>query len=181
MLATKTPAPRPTRPPPEKTPRPTKLLKYDCSIRSYGHSDDVGDEGGEPDEARKVCRILFVASGDLTAAFHSAKESFDQFTMFVNHPVVSLLLFASGVSHDVSFGPELPSTLEHRLGIVRGVGNDRTRVTTAEAFQQRFSLRTSFLSTNCQRWRTINCYAPSAQDSFPSRDQILDCRPLLIT
>ncbi len=83
--------------------------------RSYGHSDHVCDECGEPDEAGKVSWLFLVACGDAAAVFDSSKESFDEIAVFVDRPVVSPFLFASGIWLDAHLCPELSGTLANRV------------------------------------------------------------------
>ena len=111
------------------------------TVRPYGHSNHVGGEGGEPDEAGKVGGFLFVAGRHAAAAFNPAEEAFDLIAMLINRFVIALLHLATGVGLDAHFGFQSLAAFANRVGIIRGVSDDRSHRAHRELIEQRFSLR----------------------------------------
>ena len=102
--------------------------------RDYGHSNDIGDEGSEPDESGVVGRFLFVARGDPSTKFHAAKEAFNLIAIFIGCFVVSLFCLASRVGFDAHLRFQLFAALPDRIRIISCISEHSADLARGELF-----------------------------------------------
>lgn|GEM_PF-4930419 len=138
------------------------------SPRSYGHSNHVCHESGEPDESGEVDRFLFVASRHSSTSFDSSKESFDLIAVPVDLFVVSFLHFACRVGFDADFCSELPAPLANGIRVICSISNNPLDLTTLELFEELFTLRSVATLTGCEN--------KVDQFSSPARYGVQFCR-----
>ena len=122
--------------------RPQRLVsRAPPRFRTYGHSDQVGDQSGEPDEACEIRGLFFVPGRNASAPFDAAEEPLNLISVFVGFSVISLFSFSSRIGFDAYLRFETFGSITNGIGVVGCIGDHSTNLTSLKRFQQMLAQR----------------------------------------